>query len=730
MNSKTYFNYLILVSAFVLTFGFTANLLSEDEDLNVLKGWMAFTDNENALFNHLHNLAFDYLDKREKDISQLRSKEDWQQRQKQVKKVLSDIVGPFPEKTPLNPKITGRIKKQDFTVEKIVFESMPGFYVTSALFLPTNLKEKRPAVIYCSGHTELGFRSDVYQTVCLNLVKKGFIVLAIDPFGQGERWQYFDPATGESKIGGATKEHSYAGAQCFITGSSAARYMIWDGIRAVDYLFTRKEVDPNRIGITGRSGGGTQSAYIAAFDERILAAAPECYITNFKRLYESRGPQDAEQNFFHGIASGIDHPDLLEVRAPKPTLMVTTTRDFFSIQGVRETAREVGRVYELFGAADKFAKIEDDAPHASTPKNREGLYAFFQKHLNLPGDPTDLQVELFKVEELNVTKTGQLIGSMGGETVFSLNKKEAQKKLAALDNQKELTANYMMTVKRKAQELSGIELSNFSEAFFAGRYVREGYAVEKYFMNGCGNYKIPFLLFVPEKARKVKVLIYLFPGGKEAKAKPGDEIEKYVKQGYTVLAPDLLGLGEMGPGLFKGDAYTFKVGKAPFNIWFASIQAGKSVVGIRGSDVVRLVNFLDGQNYKEIKAVAKGLVAQDLIYAAAFDERIKDIVLVEPFVSYKPVVLNEYYVPRLVPATVAGALDYYDLSDLFALCAPRKLAIVNPVDHMENVLTPATVKSDLDFARNQYDSINASGFFQVLFEEPENVLEKVLFLLD
>src|SRR5690606_6078198 len=153
-----------------------------------------------------------------------------------------------------------------------------------------------------------------------------------DPVGQGERLEYFDPKTGKSSVGGPTIEHSYPGAQAFVTGSSQARYMIWDGIRGVDYLLSRKEVDSDRIGITGRSGGGTQSAYIAAFDERIKAAAPENYITSFTRLFQSIGPQDAEQNFPSGIISGLDHADLLSVRAPKPGLMITTTRDMFSIQ--------------------------------------------------------------------------------------------------------------------------------------------------------------------------------------------------------------------------------------------------------------------------------------------------------------------------------------------------------------------------------------------------------------
>ena len=173
-------------------------------------------------------------------------------------------------------------------------------------------------------------------------MKKGFIVLTYDPIGQGERLQYFDLEKGESRVGGSTKEHSYVGAQCFIAGNSIARHMIWDGIRGIDYLLTREEVDPKRIGLTGLSGGGTLTSYIAAFDARVHAAAPQCYITSFKRLLESIGPQDGEQNFYHGIARGIDHADLLEVRAPKPALVLATTRDYFRDLGVHWSGFWVG----------------------------------------------------------------------------------------------------------------------------------------------------------------------------------------------------------------------------------------------------------------------------------------------------------------------------------------------------------------------------------------------------
>jgi hypothetical protein len=342
------------------------------KDLDVITNfWLQYSDAPNSLYHYIADQAFDLLAQRTLQINNLNSLADWQQRQKLVHETLMNIVGPFPEKTPLNAKVTRIVEKDSFRVEHIVYESQPGFYVTSSMFLPKGIRRgvKSPVVIYCSGHSADGYRNLVYQHVILNLVRKGFIVFAFDPVGQGERIEYLDQQTNKSKFNDPTMEHSYPGTQAFIIGSSEARYMIWDGIRAVDYLLTRKEIDPARIGITGRSGGGTQSAYIAAFDDRIYAAAPECYITNFTRLFQTIGNQDAEQNLLYEIKKGIDHADLLEVRAPKPALIINTTRDFFSIQGARETEKEVSVIYKAYGKQENFSRVEDDSPH---PQKRTG----------------------------------------------------------------------------------------------------------------------------------------------------------------------------------------------------------------------------------------------------------------------------------------------------------------------------------------------------------------------
>jgi hypothetical protein len=628
-----------LLVLFVFTL-FSRNALTfAQDDLDVLKNkWLEYSDAQNSLYHHLASQAYSLLEKRSNEVAGIKDLSGWQKRQKYIRETLMKITGPFPEKTPLNAKIIRTIQKEDYRVEHIVFESQPQFYVTSSLFIPSGLKknQKVPAIIYCSGHSADGYRSAVYQHVIINLVKKGFVVFAFDPVGQGERLEYYDPETGKSTAGGPTSEHSYPGAQAFIAGSSQARFMIWDGIRAIDYLITRKEVDPARIGITGRSGGGTQSAYIAAFDDRIYAAAPENYITNFTRLLQTIGPQDAEQNLCSQLFYGIDHPDYLIVRAPKPAMMITTTRDMFSIQGARETETEVSRIYEAYGAKSNFSRVEDDDVHASTKKNREAMYAFFRENLRNPGNTEDEEVTILTTDEIRVTPTGQISTSFSGESVFSINSIETAKQLNKIKDSRQEITGHLSEVKESAMKLSGyVNSDDIEKPIFTGRIQKGDYAIEKYFIQGEGNYVIPYIIFKPA-ASNGKAMIYLHPKGKATAASEGEEIEWFVKKGLTVLAPDLSGIGEMGPGILRGDA---NIEGTSHNIWYASILIGRSIVGIRTGDVVRLVKVLQNEKgINEIYGLARKELTPVLLHAAVFEPAIKRIALIDPlFTGHEPV---------------------------------------------------------------------------------------------
>ncbi len=684
------------------------------DDVALFNYWQYYSDIENSLYKHFCSVAFEQLESRKREISGLKTKTDWLERQSLVREKLSKIIGPFPEKTPLNAKVTGILPRDGYSIEKIIYEPIPGYYVTGALYIPEGIKEKAPAIFYACGHSVDGFRADIYQYICINLVKKGFVVFTIDPMGQGERYEYWDPEKEEPRFPIPDHEHSYAGAQCLISGYSTARYFIWDVIRGIDYLLTREEVDPDRIGMTGRSGGGNLTAYLGALDDRILATAPECYITGYEYIYKSIGPQCAEQNLYKMISEGLDHADFIEARAPKPTMMITTTRDFFSIQGARESYAESSRMYHALGAEDKLIMVEDDTVHRSTKKNREAMYAFFQKYLENPGSPEDLNVEVLSQEKLRVTQTGQVVTSLEGQSVFSLNRSEVQNQVESLEINRADHVRHLEKLKSVAARHSGFEYPDkFGEPVFSGRYVNPEYHLEKYLLEGSGDYVIPVVLLLPADRTTNEIILILDSEGMEHAVNQDSLAHDLLAEGYSVLLADLPGIGSMGPGYLKGDSY---IDSTSFNQWFAAVLAGKSNVGLRAGDIVRIAHFAKNSTHEfsGISALATGPLCSELLHAATFEQNINKICLIKPFLSYADIATTRFYEAEYIPFTVPGAIGEYDLPDLVAGLCPRRVIILEPLSGDGLIADEAKAKNSMLFPSMVYSEKGVPGNFNLV----------------
>jgi len=655
-------------------------LVTAQEDLSILKGWKLYSNAGNALYNEISEEAFHYLDKRDSTIAHLLTEEQWHSYQMSLKQKLNNTFGPLPEKTPLNARITDVFTHEGMSIEKILFESRPGFWVTGCLFKKSDIKKKIPAVLYLSGHTVDGFRSETYQHVIMNLARKGFIVFAIDPAGQGERLQYFDPDQNKSAIGGPTHEHSYAGLQYLLLGRTMAMVRLWDGIRAIDYLVGRPDVDSSRIGVHGRSGGGTMSAYLGAMDDRVSAAAPECYITGFRRIFQSIGPQDAEQNLLGQISRGIDHGDFLIARAPKPTLVVTTTRDFFSIQGARETVRSSKTAYKAFGYEYSLNMIEDDASHMSTQKNRERVYAFFMKAFDIEGTAHDEDILPVDPRLLQVSSTGQVITS-GSKNIHDLITADASEILYNLRHSRKQLNKHRSRVLKASTDLSGLKVpENLADPVFTGCFQRKGCRIEKFILDGEGDIPLPVLVFIPEGDKKFPAVLYLNDMGKAADTEPGGIIEFLVRSGYIVMTSDLPGQGELS-GESQNDDSVIK--GVNYNIIFGAQLIDRSVAGIQAGHIIRALRYLQSRPDVipgEITAVAKGTTGPALLHAAVIDTTLSSIVLINCPVSWESVVMNRFYDQSIGSTIVPSALLYYDLPDLMGLLAPRRQLVVDPVD--------------------------------------------------
>ena len=693
----------------------------EEENLNVFHDWITWNNPGSLVLNFLTRQAEDYYTIRDEQIAKLKTKSDWQKRQLLVKDKLMELIGTFPKKEALNPEITGVVQKDGYRIEKIIYESVPGFYETGCLYIPDKLNGKAPAILMVIGHDQISFREEYYQVIITNLVKKGMIVFAIDPLGQGEHVQYYDTSLKFSAIGYSVIEHSYFGNMCFLSGISSAKYFIWDGIRAIDYLLTRKEVDPDNIGATGFSGGGTVSAYLGAFDDRVKVVVPCSWPTAYRRQLETKGVQDAETILIHSLKNGITFEDLVEVRAPKPTLMAFTTRDEnMGFQGALDALREAKKTFKAFGKEDNVQLVEDDYKHWMTPKIRLAMYAFFQKHFNLPGNSTEEKTELPSPNDLVVTPTGQMATYKGGKMIFDLNKKVTEKLVENLEQSRKNIVNHLNKVKIKAKEISGFvnPSGKMEEPFINGRYQRNGYTVELDAIPGEGKeYAIPILLFKPDDhSVKHPAIVYLQSKGKAADAEPGGEIEKLVKKGYVVAAADVLGIGETKNTAARGytDGYT-------------AVMIGRSMVGIRAGDIIRVVNYLKGQsdvNPLKIGAIAFNETCLALMHAAAFDASINNITLVGSLLSYKSVAMNRfskigitkrpngnYWHPVEVDFTwgIASVLTAYDLPDLIGCIAPRKVVFAGPTDQMLEPASTELINEELEFPRSVYSFKHAPG---------------------
>lgn len=720
---------LILIAlSLIFSVVFSANA---QDDISQFKFWQFYSDVENSLYKHFCTVAFDQLEERKADIRNLETEEDWLTRQSQVRKKLLDIIGPFPEKTPLNVQITGTLKKDGYTIEKVIYESMPGYYIPGALYIPDGIKKSAPAIFYTCGHSREGFRVNIYQHIIINLVKKGFVVFTIDPMGQGERYEYWEEELNESLFPVPDHEHSYAGAQCLISGYSTAKYFIWDLIRGIDFMLTRKEIDPDRIGMTGRSGGGNTTAYLGAIDDRILATAPECYITSYKQIYKSIGPQCAEQNLYQMIFEGLDHADFIEARAPKPTMIISTSRDFFSIQGAMDSYEEARKMYKALDAEDNFVMSVDDTVHKSTRKNREAMYAFFQKHLNNPGDPTELEVVVPDPEELQVTQTGQIVTAFNGQSVFSLNSEIVLNQLNNLKKKRSSPDVFLQEISTSVSKHSGFSYpKSFEKSVFSGRFVRPDYVLEKYLVPGSGDYVLPMTLFKPTDNPGGKIILLLDPEGMEHAVYTDSLSYSLVKNGHTVLLMDLPGIGNLGPGYMKGDSYIHGVS---YNQWFAAVLAGKSNVGLRAEDLVRTVHFIknDLQGYSNISVCAIGPLGSELLHAATFEPEINNICLIQSFISYSDLALTRFYKANYIPYTVAGAINDYDLPDLIASISPRKVLLIDPVSADGSLLIEVKIKENLNFPSRVYAE-NGVGENLDVFKSEDNteILDQILSWLD
>jgi dienelactone hydrolase len=355
--------------------------------------------------------AFD--DVRRERFEKLRTHEDVVKLQDELRKRALDVIGGLPsQRTPLNARIVDTVRMDGYRIEKVIFESVPGLHVTALVYVPDAPAGPKPAVLVACGHSPLGKAFVNYQNIAGRLAKRGYVVICWDPVGQGERSQFWDAARHRSRYNMVCGEHAILGNLATLAGTSLTRWMVWDGIRAVDYLLTRPDVDPKRLAITGTSGGGFQSLWVGALDPRISVVAPSAFVTALPARMANRifddPDSDPEQDPFGLVSSGVDHAGLLLLSYPRAIHVSAAVKDFFPIEGTRKTMREVTAVYERLGLGDRITLKEGHHGHSYSDENQISAFAFIDRMLKMPVRHVLDPVKTLEPAALNVMKSGQV----------------------------------------------------------------------------------------------------------------------------------------------------------------------------------------------------------------------------------------------------------------------------------------------------------------------------------
>ena len=601
-------------------------------------------------FSDIHRHLLDLASRQEKErrarFAAVKTMAELEALQGSLRQTFLRLIGGLPEKPGVPPvTITGRIEAEDYVVEKLAFESFPSYFVPALMYRPKKIVAPAPGVLSPCGHSAIGKAATDYQVLHINLAKRGFVVLTYDPVGQGERSQFWDAAKRRARFDLGCGEHAVIGNALYLLGSSLARFRVWDGMRGIDYLASRPEVDAKRIGCVGNSGGGTLTAYITALDPRVAAAAICCYITTLPRRMGNRIQEDPssdpEQDIFGFVSEGIDHAGLLALCAPRPTLVGSARFDFFPIEGARESFDEAKRLYEVAGVGDRIARAEAPEKHGLTRPLREAIYGWFGRWLAARDDPAaarEMPVTTRAAEELRVCADGQASVTFRSRPLLPLAREEFRRQEKAM-----------------WKPLRGLLRVDSSGA---NPRITE--------IGGAGG------------AGAGKTLVMCVNGNETPDWREQREfLAALTRAGHAVAVVDPRGVGTLRPDLkTRGGSYADPLSGVEENIAYNAFLVGQSLLGLRVSDVLAAVRkVVDSMKPQRLILCARRDAALVACFAAAVEPTIHSVATEEMLRSFLPLFSAEGY-PINSASILPGLLrDYGDLPDVLAEISPRRVLV-------------------------------------------------------
>lgn len=648
---------------------------------------MSFSDFINGYYDagaqlseHLRKLAeaFFAVTYAEKDA--IKTVEQFERRRDQLRARFLETIGGLPEeKTPLHAMCTGEIGRDTYVIRKIVYQSLPGFYVTANLYVPLPIQGNVPVVIKVCGHAETAKAYGVYQKVCIDLVRNGIAVLAVDPISQGERMQNYDPSVGRSLVRWHA-EHTYLGVPCHLMGSSVIRYFIWDIVRAIDYLETLPEIDAAKIGITGNSGGGIQTAFMMMVEPRIHAAVPCTYITSRESYMPAGQPQDGEQIMYAAIRDGLDYDDYVTLFAPRPAMIGAVKSDFFCVEGTLSAYERAKHVYSLYGCEDSLSLGLVDGTHAYNDALRQAAVNWFIR--TLKGEEgtfvTDPNMKVESKFDLQCTTSGQVLAEyMDARPAYALNvdylrKHRANNEEKSAEEIRKIVKRWLAPPKERIplhpryihgttlRKDAWIDPLDMQSIFF---FSEKGIAVTGLYISKEGETADSCTVFVHEE-------------GINEVHKEHDLLMQLLRDG-DVLLIDPRGWGTVRSRPVNPRPYDEMFG-TEYKLNSDAMMLGTSLTQMRVFDISRACDFVR-QFYpeKRIRLGGKGVGAVLALLAAAIVDDVQSVYLENMPPSYASYVEQRHYFydERM---HVYGVLRHFDLPDMIRALGDRVMQYTSP----------------------------------------------------
>ncbi len=633
------------------------------------------------------------------------TREEWDARRSDIRKNLQQAFGAFPEKKcPLEPKVLSVLKRDGYSVEKLIFQTMPGVWMTASAYVPDK-PGKHPALLAVHGHWSGARLDPVLQKRCIGPAKLGYFVLAVDAFGAGER--------GLTKNLGEYHGEMVA-ATLLPTGMTLAGLQVYENMRAVDYLLTRPEVDGKKIAITGASGGGNQTMYAGAWDERFGAVVPVCSVGNYQAYL---GTACCMCEVVPGALRFTEEGGVLGLTAPRGLMVINVTKDGvqFSIPEAKKSLAFAAGVYKVHDKPGSVRHTTFDWHHDYSQAMREALYGWLDKNLKGEGDGSPIPDPPMKTED------PQTLRCFPGDTrpadwmtIPKFAAAEGKRLLAARQLSKDAKEWQVESAKARKTLIKKV-LGGFPKA--SDMQIKTD-LVKTYRFKPEPGITLTATVRLGSMARRSPLAILLdLDGGKKAAESP--MAKAFQNDGWSVLTVDLRTTGALA---WPGD----KIGGAPdhntaqWGLWIGRPLLGQWTLDVKG--LVQAFQLDDDMlRTDRIAVVGYGPAGIVALTAAATDSRITHVVAIDSLASY---VSDTPYKNQRLGLMAPGMLrEVGDVAHLAALCLPRCVVIAGGVlgdgtklttDGLKNAYAPAAQVGKLLKAESALQVLEAEDTARII----------------